>query len=125
MLDAIEAAQRENIHIYSVRYTDAKNGELNARNKYGISVMERIARETGGADFDAERTDLKTAFKSIFEELRWSYELAYHANDRAADGTFHKVQIRVKPGGYRSREDGLLCGRRVREIVYRAVMLKI
>jgi hypothetical protein len=24
-----------------------------ARDQYGISVMERLARETGGADFDA------------------------------------------------------------------------
>src|SRR6267378_4237282 len=53
MLDAIEAAQNENVVIFGIRYTEVKKGRLNARNKYGISVMERIARDTGGSDFDA------------------------------------------------------------------------
>src|SRR5260370_828766 len=52
MLDAIEAAQNNDVLLFSVRYTDAKDGKWNARNKYGKSVMERISRETGGAALD-------------------------------------------------------------------------
>jgi Ca-activated chloride channel family protein len=98
MLDAIEAAQRENVVVYAIRYTDAKRGEWTARNKYGMRVMQRIARETGGSDFDADQTDLKDAFRLIGEELRSSYELAYHSA-HPGDGTFHKLVLRsTRPG---------------------------
>src|SRR5205085_5344905 len=48
MLDAIEMAQSADVRIYAIRYTEVQHGRLNARNKYGISVMKRLARETGG-----------------------------------------------------------------------------
>lgn len=96
MLDAIETAQSENVVIFGVRYTDVKNGRPNARNKYGTRVIERISRETGGSDFDAEKAELKKAFRAIGEELRTSYELAYHTTNPVNDGTFHKLVIRAK-----------------------------
>ena len=99
MLDAIEAAQANDVRIYGLRYTEIGKGGLNGRNKYGISVMNRIARETGGADFDAREKGLKEHFRVIGEELRTSYELAYHPTDAARDGTFHKILIRPKRAG--------------------------
>ena len=110
MLDAIEAAQSADAVIYGIRYTEIDKHGLNARNKYGTSVMNRIGRETGGRDFDAEKTDTKKAFAEIGEELRSSYELGYHSSN--SDGTFHKLLIRAKrPGiviraktGYFARE---------------------
>jgi Ca-activated chloride channel homolog len=99
MLDAIESAQAENVVIFGIRYTERdRKGQLTARNKYGISVMARIGRETGGLDFDAEKVDLGKSFAEIGEELRSSYELAYHAPN-AGDGTFHKIVIRSKRQG--------------------------
>jgi Ca-activated chloride channel family protein len=82
-----------------VRYTDAKRGRLNARNKYGASVMQRLARDTGGADFDAREGDMAVHFKAIGEQLRSSYEMAYHSANPAGDGTFRKLSIRVKRPG--------------------------
>ena len=75
MMDAIEAAQTNNVLLFCIRYTEVRNGMLNARNKYGTSVMERIARETGGADYDAREKGLAQNFKEIGEQLRSSYEL--------------------------------------------------
>jgi Ca-activated chloride channel family protein len=99
MMDTIEAAQRENVVIFGIRYTETrKNGEWTARNKYGASVMTRISHDTGGSDFDAQADDLRTSFREIGEQLRSSYELAYHANP-LADGTFHKLAIRAKKEG--------------------------
>jgi VWFA-related protein len=69
---------------------------LKARNKYGISVMDRIAQETGGAHIDAQHTDPHTYFRQIAEELRTSYELAYYPSNRAKDGTFRKISIKPK-----------------------------
>ncbi|MEO8027066.1 MAG: VWA domain-containing protein, partial [Bryobacteraceae bacterium] len=80
MLDAIEAAQRENVVLYGIRYTEARHGILTARNKYGTSVMSRLSLETGGNTFDAEAGDLKASFREIGDQLRSSYELAYHAS---------------------------------------------
>ncbi len=97
MMTAIETAQAANVVIYTIRYTQTnKNGDMNARNKYGVSVMERIAKETGGAQIDAEHTDPHTYFQQIAEELRASYELAYYPTNKAKDGTFRKIGIKPK-----------------------------
>jgi Ca-activated chloride channel family protein len=110
MLDAIEAAQSADVVIYSIRYTEVDKRGLDSRNKYGTSVMNRIARDTGGRDFDARATDMQQAFQEIDDELRSSYGLGYHSAN--TDGTFHKLLIRSKrPGvtiraktGYFARE---------------------
>ena len=103
MMQAIEAAQSANVIIYSIRYTETKHGELNARNKYGISVMDRIAKETGGAHIDAQKTDPHDYFRQIAEELRTSYELAYYPTNRAKDDTFRKMVIKPKQDSVRIR----------------------
>jgi Ca-activated chloride channel homolog len=99
MLEAIEAAQTHDILLFTVRYTEVRDGRMNARNKYGIGVMERIARETGGGNYDARERGLKENFDQIGEQLRSSYELAYHSTDPSNDGTFRKIRIRVKQAG--------------------------
>jgi Ca-activated chloride channel homolog len=100
MLDAIEIAQSENVPLYCIRYTEhGKHDVVTARNKYGTSVMARIARETGGADFDAQKKDLKESFREIGEELRSTYELAYHTPNQERDDSFHRVVIRAKRPG--------------------------
>jgi len=103
MMTAIETAQAENVPVYAIRYTEKKHGNLTARNKYGISVMDRIASETGGMHIDAEVTDLHTYFREIAEELRTSYEVAYYPSNKAKDGTFRKIGIRVRVDGVKVR----------------------
>src|SRR5262249_7334603 len=68
MMTTIEAAQAANVLVYTIRYTEKEHGKLTARNKYGIRVMDRIAKETGGLHIDAEVTDPHTYFKQIAEE---------------------------------------------------------
>ena len=99
MMQAIEAAQAENVLIYTIRYTETKHGQLNARNKYGISVMDRVAQETGGAHIDARTADPHAYFRQIAEELRTSYELAYYPTNASKDGTFRKIMIKPRHSG--------------------------
>ncbi|HMK29920.1 MAG TPA: VWA domain-containing protein [Terriglobales bacterium] len=99
LLDAIESAQNENVLVYAIRYTEKKHGKLTARNKYGMRVMDRIARETGGAHFDAEKTDTRSYFRQIGEELRSSYELAYYPTNPTKDDTFRKIVVRPRQPG--------------------------
>ncbi|HXY01164.1 MAG TPA: VWA domain-containing protein [Candidatus Limnocylindrales bacterium] len=100
MMTAIEASQAANVIFYAIRYTETnKHGSLNARNKYGISVMDRIAKETGGAHIDAQRTDPHAYFRQLAEELRTSYELAYYPSNKAKDDAFRKIVIKPKQAG--------------------------
>jgi len=103
MMDAIEAAQSEDVRLFTLRYTESKHGRLNARNKYGIRVMDRIALETGGMHYDAREGDLRTWFRQISDELRATYELAYHSTNPNRDGSFRKVVIRAKTPGFTVR----------------------
>ena len=65
--------------------------------------MARIAKETGGADFDARAKDLAVSFAEIGEELHSAYQLAYHSTNPQSDDTFRKVRFRVKEAGYMVR----------------------
>jgi Ca-activated chloride channel family protein len=103
MMSTIETSQAENVVVYAIRYTEKEHGKLTARNKYGTSVMDRIAKETGGAHIDAEVTDPHTYFRQIAEELRTSYELAYYPTNTGKDETFRKIVIRTKQAGIKVR----------------------
>jgi Ca-activated chloride channel family protein len=99
MMESIEAAQRSDVVVFAIRYTERGKKGLTARNRYGTSVMDRVARETGGAHYDSEKTDLPATFRQIGEELRSSYELAYSPTNSARDGTFRKIVVRAKRTG--------------------------
>jgi Ca-activated chloride channel family protein len=103
MMTTIETAQSENVVVYAIRYTDKEHGKLTARNKYGISVMDRVARDTGGAHIDAETTDAHVYFRQIAEELRTSYELGYYPTDPLKDDSFRKIVIKPKREGVKVR----------------------
>lgn len=96
MMTTIETAQQENVQVFTIRYTQKEHGRLTARNRYGTSVMNRIARETGADQIDAESTDPHTYFRQIAEELRTAYELAYYPSNPIKDDTFRKILIRPK-----------------------------
>jgi Ca-activated chloride channel homolog len=99
MMTTIEEAQQTNVQLFSIRYTEKEHGKLTARNQYGIRVMDRIARETGGMHIDAQEVDPRTYFQRIAEELRTSYELGYYPSAATKDNTFHKIVVRAKKPG--------------------------
>lgn len=103
MMTAIETAQAANVPIYSIRYTETHRGRLTARNKYGISVMDRIAKETGGLHIDAEPTSPDLYFHQIADELRASYEIAYYPTSKVKDESFRKIVIRSGLEGVKIR----------------------
>jgi Ca-activated chloride channel homolog len=103
MLEAIEAAQQNDVLLFPIRYTEKPKGGPTARNRYGAAVMSRLAKETGGADFNGREKDLAVSFEQIGEELRSSYRLAYHSSNPQSDETFRKVRIEVKRDGYTVR----------------------
>jgi Ca-activated chloride channel family protein len=98
LLDAIEAAQSADSPIYTVRYTEDKKHGLNSRDRYGIREMDRLAKETGGASFDASQGDVVKSLAQVAEELRSMYDLGYVSNSASAAG-FRKIEIRAKRPG--------------------------
>ena len=99
MMTTIETAQAANVPVYTIRYTEKKHGKLTARNKYGISVMDRIAKETGGLHIDGETTPPEVYFRQIADELRTSYEVGYYPTNKAKDDAFRKIVIRTNVEG--------------------------
>ena len=99
MMTTIEMAQAANVPVYTIRYTEKKHGKLTARNKYGISVMDRIAKETGGLHIDGETTSPEVYFRQIADELRTSYEVGYYPTNKVKDDAFRKIVIRTNVEG--------------------------
>jgi Ca-activated chloride channel family protein len=104
MMTTLETAQSANVLLYTIRYTETmKNGELTARNKYGIKVMDRLAKDSGGAHIDAKEMDPKEYFQRIAEELRTSYTLGYYPSNPMKDESFRRIVVRAKEDGIRIR----------------------
>ena len=100
MMTTIEAAQAANVLVYTIRYTETmKHGELSARNKYGIRVMDRVAKETGAWNVDASQINPREYFAQIAEELRTMYEIGYYPSNPMKDDRFRKIAIRPKQDG--------------------------
>jgi Ca-activated chloride channel family protein len=94
LMDAIE--QAADSVIYTVRYTEMRNNRLPARARYGIREMDRLAKETGGAAFDASEKSVGKALAEVAEELRAMYDVGYMSTNPTRDGRFRNVVIRVK-----------------------------
>ena len=99
LLDAIEAAQNSDVMVYAIRYTDAKRGKMDARDRYGMRVLDHVTGQTGGKTFDYHATNLKKAFAEIAGDLRSLYQIAYQSTNPTRDGSYRKVVIQTtKPG---------------------------
>jgi VWFA-related protein len=57
----------------------------------------RVVSATGGLDFAADARDFAPVFRSLAEEIRASYALAYYPDLR--DGKFHDIRVKTsRPG---------------------------
>lgn len=65
--------------------------------KVDSGPLERLAAASGGqALFPAEAADLEAEYRKIAEDLRRRYVVSYTASDSRRDGTWRKVEVRVK-----------------------------
>jgi VWFA-related protein len=103
MMSAIDAAQSADVPVFTIRYTEDKKGQLSPRNKYGLRVMERVAKETGGVDFDARKMNPHEYFRQIGDELRSMYEAGYYSTNSVKDESFRKVLVRASIEGIKIR----------------------
>jgi Ca-activated chloride channel homolog len=69
--------------------------------------LEKAVRDSGGRVLAIDRLDqLEGAFRDILQELRQQYALGYYPSSANGDGSWHKVDVRVKgfSGRVRTRE---------------------
>jgi VWFA-related protein len=88
MPDALEAAQRNGIAIYTI--TSHKPNLP----RTGDSMLHYLATSTGGRDFIVkDQAGLKNALQSIHDELRNSYLLYYHPSEGGPKSSFRRVLV--------------------------------
>jgi VWFA-related protein len=109
--EAIEAAQKADTLIFSIRYYDDKmysglrrrRGGMrrpSARREFpdGKKVLRELAEETGGQLFDvSNKTTLEEVFAQIEEELRSQYMIGYApSKGDNTGGGFRRIELRTR-----------------------------
>ena len=88
--DAVEAAQRAEVVIYSIGIGD------NFTNGVDEGSMSKIAERTGGrAFFPRDELELRKAFQQIQEEMRSQYLVSYEPTNPALDGSYRTIEIKL------------------------------
>jgi Ca-activated chloride channel family protein len=95
--DAIEAAQRQEVLIYGIGIRG------DAFDSFG--VLRKFAEETGGRFYSprARQEEIREAFRTIGEDLKGQYNLAYRSTNLQHDGKFRQIDLRCKVPGVRIR----------------------
>ncbi len=93
---AVEAAQKADAICYVIMIAD--RFFYGGMGYSGDHQMKKLTEETGGRVINAgnKPEKLKEAFDQIAQELRSQYNIGYTPTNLARDGTFRKVEIRVK-----------------------------
>ena len=99
LIDAITAAQGADTLVYALRTTENKQDKMNARDRYGMRVLEHLSEASGGRVFDVRKEDSKAIFASIATDLRSLYEVGYYSTNKEQGKSFRKVTIEVEGEG--------------------------
>ncbi|MBI4459315.1 MAG: VWA domain-containing protein [Acidobacteria bacterium] len=99
---AMEAAQKTDTIVYGILFVDRAFYGFGGMGYQGDSVLKKMAEESGGRVFRAEgRKELTAAFDQISEELRSQYSLGYAPTNSLRDGSYRRLEVKVRRPGYR------------------------
>lgn len=99
--EAIAAAQRNNVIIYTILIAD--RGMFSGYGAFGYtgySAMKKMTEETGGRLIDVGNNGkkLQDAFQQIEDELRTQYVATYTPSNARLDGSFRHISVECKDG---------------------------
>jgi VWFA-related protein len=99
--DAIEAAQKADAIVYVLLCAD--RGFYGFGGYSGEGEMRKLTEQTGGRVINVGNKfdKLKDAFDQIAAELRSQYNIGYTPINAKFDGTYRKLQIKVKEANYK------------------------
>jgi len=97
--EAIAAAQKSNILVYTILIAD--HGFYGGFGYSGYSAMKRLTEETGGRLIDVgnDGKRLEAAFQQIEDELRTQYVATYTPLNTKLDGTFRHLGVECRGDG--------------------------
>jgi VWFA-related protein len=89
----VESVEATNTTVYGICFESGFSG---------CSFLKDISDPTGGRMFQAKKISVARIFEIIEQEMRSQYALGYVSSNRAHDGTFRKLQVRVVPKGLKA-----------------------
>jgi len=96
---ALEAAQKSDVIIYSIDISDRGFYFRRGMGYSGESYLHKLSDNTGGRVIQANnQRDTAEAFQQIARELRTQYLLGYTPTNTKLDGTFRKIEVKVRAG---------------------------
>ncbi|HSK78023.1 MAG TPA: VWA domain-containing protein [Thermoanaerobaculia bacterium] len=73
-------------------------------NDHEYNALKRAVNESGGRILEIERADqLEGAFQVVLQELRQQYALGYYPSNGKGDGSWHKIDVKVRGLGDKVR----------------------
>jgi VWFA-related protein len=100
--EALEAAQRSDVIIYSIAIIDREFYFARRVGFSGDSILKRYAEQTGGREIEVSRhEDTAQAFRDIAEELRTQYSIGYTSSNTRRDGSFRKIKLKIRNQNYK------------------------
>jgi Ca-activated chloride channel family protein len=120
LLDALGQAQKSDALIFAV-FTGNPWHSQNLRDLAAERALETLTGETGGevlkprlaplkirSRYDDETDELSLkeldrAFTDLAEQLRTQYVLGFYSTNEKRDGSFRKLNVRIKQPGYQAR----------------------
>jgi VWFA-related protein len=95
--EAIEAAQKADVVVYSIDYSDAAfYGGMFGMTGGGYSALKRMSDETGGHVYQVDnKHPLDSVFKELQDEMRSQYSIGYTPTNDNKDGSYRKLLIRT------------------------------
>lgn len=101
---AIESSENADVIVYSIVVSDARYYALMGATYHGDASVRKLARQTGGSTIRVKFVDqVGNAFDQIARELRAQYLLGYFPADLRGDGSFRRIQVRVRGHNYTVR----------------------
>jgi len=96
---ALEAAQKSDVIVYSVAIIDRSFYFGHGLGFAGDAALRKLSDDTGGRVIEVNRSkDTSAAFQQIADELRTQYLLGYTPSNNKLDGTYRKIQVKVRQG---------------------------
>jgi Ca-activated chloride channel family protein len=95
--DIRKFVQEADVQIYSIGLFETDGGPT-PEERAGPSVLYDLTEMTGGRSFTVQNlNDLPDIATKISMELRNQYVIGYHPTDRAHDGKWRKIKIKLRP----------------------------
>src|SRR5262249_21774249 len=113
LLEALAQAQKSDAGIFAI-FTGNLSPSQNLRDLAAERALEALTKETGGevlrpklpqgeeAD-DLSLKELDRVFAALADQLRTQYILGFYSSNEKRDGSFRKINVRIKNSDYIAR----------------------